>query len=55
MFNFIFKIFEKKTKKLGLEKAKDLDLITEVEFLKLKSERADEKLKNYLLKNKKKK
>lgn len=55
MFNSIFKIFEKKAKKEDLEKAKQLGLITEGEFLRLTSERADDKLKNYLLKNKKKK
>jgi len=51
----MFKFFPKKTKKLGLEKAKELGLISEGEFLRLKSERADNRLKVYLAKNNKKK
>ena len=50
MFNFFTK-----TKKLGLERAKEMGLISEGEFLRLKSERADNRLKKYLAKNNKKK
>ena len=47
--------FKKKPKKVGLEQAKEMNLISEKEFLKLKIWRADEELKNYLNKGKKKK
>lgn len=51
----MFKFFpNKKSKKLGLEKAKELGLITEEEMLRLKAERASEELKNHLLKSTKK-
>ena len=36
----MFNIFKKKAKKLGLEKAKELSLISQEEFLELKIERA---------------
>jgi len=51
----MFKFFKKKAKKMGLEQAKELKLISEEEFLELKIERAKAELKNYLNKNKKKK
>jgi len=51
----MFKFFpNKKTKILGLEKAKEMGLITEEELLRLKAERASENLKSYLLKGTKK-
>lgn len=49
MFNF----FKKKPAKNGLEKAKEMKLITDKEFLKLKVLRADEELKTFLNKSKK--
>lgn len=51
----MFNIFKKRSKKFGLEKAKAENLISEKEFLKLKIWRADEELKNYLNRGKKKK
>jgi len=48
-------MFWNKKEKQGLEKAKDLGLITEGEFLRLKAERAGEVLKRYLAKSSKKK
>lgn len=52
--NFFKKLFKKKPNPnmIGLEKAKQDNLITEEEFLQLKSERAKMELSNYL-KNKK--
>jgi len=50
----MFKIFKKKIAKEGLEKAKELGLISDKEFLKLKVLRADEDLKTFLNKSKKK-
>ena len=47
-------LFSKKPKKLGLERAKELGLITEEELLRLKAERASEELKGFLLKGSKK-
>lgn len=52
MFNFFLK---SKTKRLGLEKAKELGLITEEELLRLKAERSGEELKKFLLKGSRKK
>ena len=51
----MFNIFKKKPKKFGLERAKELNLISEEEFLVFKIERAKVELKNYLNKGKKKK
>lgn len=44
----MFKFLKKKIEPEGLEKARQLNLITELELLKLKKLRADEKLENYL-------
>lgn len=44
-------MFFRRSKKLGLEKAKELGLITELELLKLKSERAEADLKKHIEKN----
>jgi len=45
------RFFNKKPPKEGLEKAKQLNLITELEFLKLKSDRTEADLKEYIKKN----
>lgn len=50
----MFKFLKKKPKLSGLEKAKELGLITELEFLKIKRERVDEELKSCLAKKNKK-
>lgn len=54
----ILSIFFKKKKERiipdELEKAREFGFITEEEMLRLKSERADEKLKNFLNEKKKK-
>ncbi len=53
--NLMFNFLKKKTKKKGLEQAKKLGLISETEFLKLKSDRASEELKKHLAKGSKRK
>lgn len=45
----MFKFFQKKGE--GLEKARQLNLITELEFLKLRSERAEADFQAHLKKN----
>lgn len=50
-FKSFFKI-KSRPKKEGLEKAKEMSLISEEEFLKLTIERAEEKYEEYLEKNK---
>jgi len=54
MFKF-FKFFVKKGYKEGLAKAQELGLISETEFLILKSKRAEEELQKHLTKKLKKK
>jgi len=51
MFNF-FKKRKLKEKEKDLEEALKLNLITEEEFLRLCSDRADKKLKDFLKKKK---
>lgn len=49
MFNFIFKIFKRKKEiKDKLDEALGQGLITNEEFLRLRCDRADTKLKEYL-------
>jgi len=50
----MFDIFKKKVKKEGLEKARELGLISEEEALKLEVQRAMEKLKKLKKKRSKK-
>jgi hypothetical protein len=51
----MFKIFKKKLPVSNLEKAKELGLITEEEFLRLKADRAKNELENFVKHNSKKK
>lgn len=51
----MFKFFKKKINKIGPERAKELGLITEDEFFRLRYERAKEDWENCTNKNKKKK
>jgi len=45
------RLFKKKPPKEGLEKARQMNLITELELLKLKSERAEADLKEHIKKS----
>jgi len=51
----MFKFFKKKQSKEGLEKARTMKLISETEFLQLKSQRAEQEFKEHLTKKIKKK
>lgn len=50
MFNFL----KKKPLKEGLEKAKQLNLFSEAEYLQLKSQRAEKEFKDFIAKKIKK-